>query len=336
VSELQDQLGTVLQSIQQAADASASLKPSAEIQQLASMLHAQTAIAEVLAASARAHAADAALPGLQRGDHSAEAAETQIALEELDRQMDFIGKQLLVAQKAAANDTTEPVPVTSITWRRLDAVLCRLLWLAGGFILGAHWIPVAVHLLRRERRKAAAAVYGNEKRKRVGKYAEPLEPPSEDDGERALPFVTRALVYWLYVGTICTIRVMMSNEGLLAYADCDSTGSGTPISRNVEEAFDSRSVVLDTECLWQKQSATFIAAYVLHWYTAALLVTNWLVDGLWLAPLSKQLRRSQPVRFALVLQYPCCEPGWSYFLTNGLALLLMAAAAVHSLVAWSY
>lgn len=338
VSELQDQLGTLLQSIQQAADASsaASVKPSAAIQQLASMLHAQNAIAEVLAASARAHAADAALPGLQRGDHSAEAAETQIALNELKRQMDYVGEQLLVAQNAAANDTTEPVPVISITWRRLDAVLCRLLWLAGGFVSGAHWVPVAAHLHRRERRRAAAAVYANEKRKKAGKYAEPLEPPSEDDGERALPFVTRALVYWLYVGTICTIKVMMSNEGVLAYADCDSTGSGTPISRNFVEAFDSDSVVLDTECLWQKQSATFIAAYVLHWYTAALLVTNWLVDGLWLVPLSKQLRRSQPVRFALVLEHPCCKPGWSYFLTGGLALLLMGAAAVHSLLAWTY
>jgi uncharacterized coiled-coil protein SlyX len=338
VSELQDQLSTLMQSIKQAVDLSdaVTVKPSVAIQQLASMLHAQNAIAEVLAASARAHAADAALPGLQRGNHSAEVAETQIALNELNRQMDFIGEQLLIAQKAATNDASEPVPVTSVTWRRLDAALCRLLWLAGGFILGAHWVPVAVHLHRRERRQAAAARYANEKRKRAGKYAEPVPPPTEDDGERALPFITRVILYWVYAGIIYSIR--MGNEGILATADCDSNGSGTPMSSNVEEAFDSRSVlfVLDTECLWQKQSAAFIAAYVLHWYTAALLVTNWLVDGLWLVPLSKQLRRSQPVRFALVLESPRCQPGWSHLLTGGLALLLIAGAAVHSLVAWSY
>jgi hypothetical protein len=343
VSDLQAKLTFLLQEMQQAtneSDEAATMKPSAAMQQLASMLHAQNAIAEVLAASARAHAADAALPGLQRGDHSAEAEESQIALDQLNRQMDFIGQELLIAQKAAASGTSEPVPIVAVTWRRFDAALCRLIWLVVGLLLGAHWLPIAVHLHRREQRRAAAAVYANEERRKAGKYVEPLEPPSEDDGERGLPFLTRALLYWVYVGIICSIRLMMAPEGLLAYAVCNADsggGDGSSIGTapsDVEETFET-PVVLDMECLWQKQSTRFIAAYVVQWYTAALLVVSWLVDGLWLGPLSKQLRHGQPVRLALVLEAPCCKPGWSHLLTSVLALVVLTGGALHGLVAWT-
>ena len=130
----------------------------------------------------------------------------------------------------------------------------------------------------------------------------------------------------------------MGNEAVLAYVVCDSSGSGMPTSSYLEGPFGSRSVMLvvDTECLWQKQTATFIAVYVLHWYIAALLVTNWLIDGLWLIPLSKQLRRAQPVRLALILESPRGQPGWSYVLTGALALLVMTGASMHSLVVWSH
>ena len=99
-----------------------------------------------------------------------EAEESDAALKKLRLQMDFIDKELTVSSKG--EDEVQATVVVSVSWRRLDAALCRLLWLCGGFVHGAHWVPVASHLHRRLKRREAAAAHAKAQRKSAGKYEE--------------------------------------------------------------------------------------------------------------------------------------------------------------------
>ena len=95
--------------------------------------------------------------------------------------------------------------------------------------------------------RSLGVVGQQEQRRNAGKYSEPLEPPSEDDGERGLPWLTRMFHYWMYVGMIfCIRRAMTSENGTLAFEDCDSTSS---MSFGNTATLES-PVVLGMECLW--------------------------------------------------------------------------------------
>ena len=539
VSSLQTQISTLVEKMQRDTTASKNMavaKPSVIAQQLVSMVHAQTAIAEVLDAQSRRHAADAALPGLQRGDHSAEAEEGDRALEALHKQMDFIGQELVMAQAVAdAEKGKDSVVIVMVTWRRLDGLLCRLMWMSCGLI-GGHWLPVARHLHRRASRRQAAAVYQAEQRRNAGKYDEPLEPPSEDDGERGLPWLTRTFLYWMYVGIIFALQSAMTGGGMCAFKDCvntvntdcvgsfaactsacepagahvwtelaaqSGTGAACPpvlscqpgeeaCPQNVDcagsfsactsacEAAGARvwyqtaprggtgavcppaascktgrdaclaavsnvdcsgqwsacttacetaggriwaesvpqsgsgaacplpsvcqpgddacpantdcagsfaactstceaggariwtesvaqsgtgaacpsalpcqrgegscplhtnsatlesPIMLGMACLYQQQSNEFIGAYVLQWFIAASLVTTWVVDGLWLIPLNKQLRQGQSIRLALpVTGSPEAAPIWSYVVAIALAFFIVSCATLYGVATWA-
>lgn len=94
--------------------------------------------------------------------------------------------------------------------------------------------------------------------------------------------------------------------------------------------------MLGMACLYQQQSNEFIGAYVLQWFIAASLVTTWVVDGLWLIPLNKQLRQGQSIRLALpVTGSPEAAPIWSYVVAIALAFFIVSCATLYGVATWA-
>ena len=353
-SDLQTQIQALHDSVNPPDDATPKTSPrempeDTVKQHVKSLLNAQHHITKVLAAQSRRHAADAALPGLNRAGHSAEAEESDAALKKLRLQMDFIDKELAVSSKG--EDEVQATVVVSVSWRRLDAALCRLLWLCGGFVHGAHWVPVASHLHRRLKRREAAAAHAKAQRKSAGKYEEPEEPEGEGEEEEedgGCPFLTRAMLYWLYSAAVLTARVVLTSGFAGGFMPCGEaptnqtsadTASVAPVTLPVSLTALTDPLVplaVDVECLYQKQSSGFVMVYVAQMCIASVALAAWLLDGLWLSPLSRQLRRGQRARLSLCVE-SCggCSLGMSYVLTCAVASCMVTAAFVHGLLSWS-